>query len=113
MELYNPHPTPIPLSGWKMARFNRTSNALSEVCDLYSTLKAAGHPLSIGAGEKIVIQSDPAAGHQPPAAWSARNPPFTPLTCKSATATNDTIANAVDGQSELVLMRPPPPSARP
>jgi len=108
IELYNPHPVPIRMTGWKLASLNRSGGTISltEVGDLYTTLKGAARTggqtgAVILPGERIILQNDPAL--QPPNIkndWSANT--ITGYTNQSTTGANLDMAVG----NELVLLRP-------
>jgi len=107
VEMYNPHPTAIPLKGWKLCSLNRASMKLTEVGDLSTNMAAYAHPDGqtgplIEAGERLVFQSS--AGTNPPTmatTWATTK--VNPITCTPSGA-GSTLDTAVG--NELVLLRP-------
>ena len=109
LEIYNPHPTPIVMTNWKLAFITpaAASLTLTEVGDMNATLKGSTHPgglkyAIIAPGERIVLQNRIPAPQNLATAWASRMPPFMPLTNQSTSGTN---LDAAIGH-ELVLLRP-------
>jgi hypothetical protein len=108
IEIYNPHPTPIILTNWKLAFIKKgtTSLTLTEVGDMTKSLSGSTHPgpLSgavIAPGERIVLENNQATRPTNLAsAWTISK--LSPITNKSTTTSN---LDAAVG-NELVLLRP-------
>jgi hypothetical protein len=116
VELYNPQPVPIRMTGWKLAALVRSNGriTLKEVSDLTTTLQSYTTGRGMGGnatlscpgdvilpGERIVLQNDP--GLQPPnikADWASNK--VTSYVNKSTAGAN---LDAAVG-NELVLLRP-------
>jgi hypothetical protein len=109
IELYNPHPTPIVLTNWKLAYITAgTPITLTEIGDLTATfMKAtpARTPAYINPGERIVLQNQITAPTNLSTYWAQQTPPVVPITVEPAIgATNSNLEAAVG--HELVLLRP-------
>ncbi len=107
VELYNPHPVPIRMNGWKLACLTRSGGTISlkEVGDLTKTLRAPTHAggqsgAVILPGERIILQNDPTL--LPPniqADWSTNK-----INGYAVQSAGDNLDAAIG--NELVLLRP-------
>jgi hypothetical protein len=110
VELYNPHPVPVLMTGWKLAALTRTSGLISlkEVGDLSTTLKSATHaggqtgPVIL-PGERIVLHNLALQPTNITIDWTTNK--VTSYTNQPVSTTNGGNLDLAVG-NELVLLRP-------